>query len=108
MSYPSEPKLVTLRVDDVEAATLNDIVQVYACDWLFFRSDEPLLSEPYRIGEFRQFKYHQHEWLDGLLDDLSQFTMWGPGGTPQIARRRPYGDSIKDARMLDRFRGMAE
>lgn len=102
-SYPSEPKLVTLRADAEETGLLNEIVQVYAKDILFYRTQRPILSEGFRLAEYREYRYHQHEWLDGLLDELSQYNHWGKGGTPGRTGRRPYLDSIEGNRLLDRF-----
>jgi hypothetical protein len=103
MSYPSDPKLVTLRVDNAETAILNDILQVYARDMLFYRTEKPALSSAFRTAEYRQYKYNEHEWLDGMLDDLSQYNFWGKDGVPGTTSRRPYSESIEGNRMLDRF-----
>jgi hypothetical protein len=93
---PVEPRLVTLRLGEPEVRTLNDIVQVYACDFLFFRSEQPALTDAFRAGEHRQFRFHQHVWLDGLLDNLSQFNLWGKGGAPGMCSARPYSDREGD------------
>jgi len=82
MSYPSEPKLVSIKLDDDEVQFLNDALQAYANDFLFFRSQEPRLSSAFTQGGHRQFEYHSHPWLEEFLDDLSQYNLWGPGGTP--------------------------
>ena len=103
--HPMDPGLVTLRVNEEEVATLNDIVQIYARDILFFRAEQPVLANHFTIGEHRELKYHQHIWLDGLLDDLSQYNLWGAGGTPGMCRERPYSDAIEGNRMLDRLAG---
>lgn len=103
MSHPTEPKLVTLRVDEAEAAELNDIVQVYSRDLLFFRSETPTLSDAFRLGEYREYQYNHHVWLDGMLDQLSQYNLWGKGGSPGMTNRRPYMDSIEGTRMLDQW-----
>jgi hypothetical protein len=99
--YPAEPRLVTLHVAQAEVTRLNHIAQVYACDFLFFRSEQPALNAAFLVGEHRQFQYHQHVWLDGLLDDLSQYNLWGRGGTPGMCVRRPYSESIEGNRLLD-------
>jgi hypothetical protein len=88
--HPTDPRLVTLRLSKPEVATLNNISQVYACEFLFFRSEPPLPTEAFQSGEHLQFQYHQHFWLDGLLDELSQYNLWGPGGAPGMCSRRPY------------------
>lgn len=89
MSHPSEPKLVTMRLDNDEVEFFNRTVQVYSKDFLFFRSQRPELISAFAQHEFYEYRYHQNEWLDALLDDLAQYNLWGPGGTPSRARRRP-------------------
>lgn len=103
MQYPSEPRLVTLRLGADEVERLNAITQVYASGFLFYRDDKPELSEAFQHGEHRQFKYHGHQWLDPLLDDLSQYNRWGKDGAAGISSRRPYSESLEGNRWLDRF-----
>lgn len=103
MQYPSEPRLVTLRLGGDEVNRLNAITQVYASDFLFFRDDKPELCEAFRHAKHRQFKYHGHDWLDPLLDDLSQYYRWGKDGVAGISSRRPYSESLEGNRWLERF-----
>lgn len=103
MQYPTEPRLVTLRLSADEVERLNAITQVYASDFLFYRDDKPDLTGAFRHGEHRQFQYHGHGWLDPLLDDLSQYNRWRNGGAAGISSRRPYSESLESNRWLDRF-----
>lgn len=103
--HPTDPGLVTLRANEDEVAALNEIVQIYARDILFFRAEQPVLADHFKVSEHRQLQYHQHGWLDGLLDDLSQYNLWGDGGAPGMCRERPYSDAIEGNRMLDRIKG---
>lgn len=103
MQFPTEPRLVTLRLSAHDVERLNAITQVYACNFLFYREDRPELSEAFKHGEHRQFEYHGHDWLDPLLDDLSQFNCWGKDGSAGISKRRPYSESLEGNRWLDRF-----
>jgi hypothetical protein len=103
MQYPTEPGLVTLRLDAKEVERLNGITQVYACDFLFFRDEKPKLTESFKCGEHRQFQYHRHDWLDPLLDDLSQYHRWGKDGTAGIASRRLYSKYLEGNGWLDGF-----
>jgi len=91
--YPTEPRLVTFRVSAHEVETLNDIVQVYARAFLFFREQRPALGESFKLGEHQMFEYHRHAWLDGLLDDLSQYNRWRRDGAAGISSRRPYSEA---------------
>lgn len=103
MQYPSEPRLVTLRLGVEEVERLNGITQVYSSDFLFYRDDKPELSEAFQNGQHRQFRYHGHDWLDPLLDDLSQYNRWGKAGAASISSRRPYRESREGNRWLERF-----
>lgn len=103
MQYPTEPRLVTLRLGADEVERLNAITQVYASDFLFYRDDRPELTDAFRYGEHRQFQYHGHSWLDPLLDDLSQYNRWGKDGAASISSRRPYSDSLQGNHRLDHF-----
>jgi hypothetical protein len=103
MQYPSEPRLVTLRLAAKEVERLNAITQVYASDFLFYRDEKPELSKAFQHGEHRQFEYHGHHWLDPLLDDLSQYNRWGKDGAAGISSRRPYSESLEGNRWLERF-----
>jgi hypothetical protein len=103
MQYPSEPRLVTVRLGVDEVDMLNVITQVYASNFLFYRDIKPGFSDAFRLGEHRQFQYHGHDWLDPLLDDLSQYNRWGKGGAAGISGRRPYSESLEGNRWLDRL-----
>ncbi|RDE05569.1 DUF4238 domain-containing protein [Sphingomonas aracearum] len=106
MSHPSDPRLVTLRLNSDEVEKFNDIVQVYASDFLFFREQKPILIDDFKIEGHREFKYHGHDWLDSMLDDLSQYCLWGRGGSPVIGSERPFSESLQGNRWLEQF--MAE
>lgn len=55
MQYTVEPRLSTLVVDAQEADALNQVVQVYAREKLFFRSDKPELIDEYRGSKHLHF-----------------------------------------------------
>jgi len=101
MQYPSEPRLVTLRLGAEEAERLNSITQVYASIFLFYRCDKPDISEAFLHGDHRQFQYHGYHWLDPLLDDLSQYSRWGKNGAACISSSRLYSESLEGNRWLD-------
>jgi hypothetical protein len=103
MQYPAEPRLVTLRMSAAEVASMNAIVQVYASDFLFFRDEMPELTDAFKLGQHRMFEYHGHDWLDSLLDDLSQYNRWGEGGAAGICGRRPYSENLRSNRWLEAF-----
>jgi hypothetical protein len=43
----TEPIISTLVIDGEEAKLLNDVVQVYARDAIFYRSEEPVITDAY-------------------------------------------------------------
>lgn len=99
--YPSEPRLVTLRLSATEVSFLNQIVQVYAKDTIFYRDEKPALSADFASGKHKIFPCHGNEWLDQLLDDLSQYNRWGDGGSAGMCSRRPYTESLQGSHWLD-------
>lgn len=103
MQHPTEPRLVTLRTNAAEVASLNAIVQVYASDFLFFRDEKPELTESFKIQRHQRFEYHGHDWLDALLDDLSQYNRWGESGAAGMCSRRPYSQTLRGNRWLETF-----
>jgi hypothetical protein len=106
-SYPSEPRLVTLRLEPTEVQFFNDALQGYANEFLFYRSQQPQLSNAFTDGGHRQFEYHRHEWLEEFLDDVSQYNLWGPGGTPGRCESqflKSFHESARFEAMLNHWR----
>lgn len=101
--FPTEPRLVTLRTTAAEVETLNAIVQVYASDFLFFRDEEPVLTDAFKLGRHQIFEHHGHHWLDPVLDHLSQYNRWGENGSAGMCKDRPYSESLKANRWLNNF-----
>jgi hypothetical protein len=101
--HPTEPRLVIMRLAASEVETFNEIVQVYAKDFAFFREQKPQLTEPFKLGQHRIFEYHRHHWLDDLLDDLSQYNLWGSGGTPGMSRNRLFSEYLKENQWLRNY-----
>jgi hypothetical protein len=97
-----------MRLAASEVDMLNEIVQVYAQDFIFFREQKPELIEAFKIGQHRILKHHGHDWLDGMLDNLSQYNRWGPGGTAGMSGDRPYSKNLKSNRWLQTFMERAE
>jgi hypothetical protein len=55
MRYSVEPKVSTLVINSDEATTLNQVVQVYARDAIFFRSEKPDISTEFSKGSHLQY-----------------------------------------------------
>jgi len=103
-NYPAEPKLVTLSLHAEEVSELNYTTQVYAKDFIFYRAQRPELFEDFKVGNYLKFKSNSHTTIDILFDHLSQYCLWGKGGTPVIAQARPFTESSKGDRWLENLR----
>ena len=55
MRYTDQPKLTTLVATTHDADALNQAVQVYAKDAVFYRSEAPVLDEAFRSGKHLQY-----------------------------------------------------
>lgn len=55
MMYSQEPRISKLTVSKEEAIQLNEVVQIYSKDMLFYRSDKPLISKHFRSGRHLKF-----------------------------------------------------
>lgn len=53
--YNPEPRLFTFMVTAEEADRLNDVVQVYSCNNVFYRSEKPEILRDYAEGEHKQY-----------------------------------------------------
>jgi len=51
MRYMVEPRLSTLVIGAGEADALNHVVQIYASDKIYYRSEKPVLTDEYRTGK---------------------------------------------------------
>lgn len=60
MRYMVEPRLSTLVIGAGEADALNHVVQIYACDKLYYRSEKPVLADEYRAGKHLRFSGPGH------------------------------------------------
>lgn len=70
-SCAAEPNCFTLRASREEIGLINLLVQAYSSQFLFYRSQAPLLSESFKAGRHQMLKYHQHPWLSALIDAMS-------------------------------------
>lgn len=55
MQYTTIPRLSTLVIDTDEAEELNKVVQIYAKEAIFFRSEKPTLLPDFQAGEHRRY-----------------------------------------------------
>lgn len=68
--YRTEPRLVTLVLDENETKVFNDTVQVYARNFLFYRSQKPELTDDFKSGKHLKYAFEDHP-INRLIDDLS-------------------------------------
>ena len=69
MSYRTEPRLVSLVLNDAEVASINRSIQIYSKSELFFRSEKPRLEEAFRAEKHAEFS-HPDNPIDTLLRSL--------------------------------------
>ncbi len=55
--YLTEPKLTTIVLSEPETRFLNDTVQTYACDAIYFRSEKPELIQAYTQRKHLQYSH---------------------------------------------------
>ena len=71
MAHASFPRMMTMRLSPTEVEALNDIVQIYSRDLIFFRSQQPRILPEFSKRAFLQCDYHQHPWLDPFIDAVA-------------------------------------
>jgi hypothetical protein len=67
--YITEPQLSTFVIDAEEAGMLNDVVQIYASEALFYRSEKPQIIEEYRVGCHRRFNSSRNP-VEQIVHDM--------------------------------------
>jgi len=65
IAYSIEPRLSTLVLSVEEATALNDSVQLYACNALFYRMQKPVV-----LDEFKQGQHLHYSDTDNSIDSL--------------------------------------
>jgi hypothetical protein len=85
MSYRPDPRLTTLVLDADEARLLNDIVQVYAKDMLFYRNDPPERIKAFTAAQHLVFADH-----DNTLQRLIHMVPGVPPPDPELENLRRF------------------
>lgn len=67
--YSVEPRLMTMVLNSEEADAANEVVQVYARQALFFRSQKPNISENYKCFAHKQFSDHNNP-VDRIIHSI--------------------------------------
>lgn len=69
MAYRSHPRLISIHADKETVEIVNNSVQVYSKEYLFFRSQMPYLSNDFKRCEHRVYD-HKTDPVDRLIDSL--------------------------------------
>ena len=72
LSYSSEPRVTTVSLVNDEVKFLNDTVQIYSQNELFYRVEKPELLEEFKGGQFLEYEYNSHPALDMLEHVVTQ------------------------------------
>lgn len=67
--FRTEPRLMTLLLSEDEVTLLNNTVQIYSCECLFYRQEKPVLLPVYKDGNFR--RYGTDDPLDDWVQEIS-------------------------------------
>lgn len=78
MEYVAEPRLTSVEADDDLIRLINTTTQIYSGDCLFFRAEQPTLSEHFRHAEYLRY-------ADG--DPVEQLVSQIPGVKARQVRR---------------------
>ena len=66
LSYRSFPRAFCLSLNAEEARLVNRLTQIYAGDYIFYRTECPVLVEEFTRDVHLQLRYHAHPWLEEL------------------------------------------
>jgi hypothetical protein len=69
MAYRSHPRLISIEADKETVEIVNNSVQVYSKEYLFFRTQKPSLIEDFKLSEHRLYG-HQTDPVDRLINSL--------------------------------------
>lgn len=65
------PKLMTVVISAEEAQTLNNAVQVYACNQIFYRNEKPDITEEYRRNCHLKYEWHSNP-IEQFIERMSR------------------------------------
>lgn len=74
------PKLISVHADAHTVKIVNDSVQVYSREYLFFREQTPELINDFKVCEHRVYRQNADpvaELIDSLIPDDSNKRIWG-------------------------------
>ncbi|WP_321393051.1 DUF4238 domain-containing protein [Emcibacter sp.] len=65
--YFSMPEVVTIQLTPNEVNLCNEITQIYSRRYIYFRSEQPVISKEFTDNVYYFLDYSKHPWMDGLL-----------------------------------------
>ncbi len=68
-AYQSYPRLISIEANSDIVEIVNNSVQVYSKEYLFYRSQQPRLIEHFKLGEHRVYD-HRTDPVARLIDSL--------------------------------------
>ena len=74
------PKLISVHADAHIVKTVNESIQVYSREYLFFREQSPELMDDFRVCEHKEYRQSTDpvaELIDSLIPDDSKKRIWG-------------------------------
>lgn len=71
--YRTQPELITMRLRADEIRFMNDVVQIYSCDRLFYRNEKPKMIDEFARREHLELTYHKHPWIEHLIASAAEF-----------------------------------
>lgn len=74
-SYRTEPMFSEIILNKEYVEKLNDLVQVYSGQFLFYRSAPPELHDAFKLGEFREVRRQLNPAVN-LMDSLPGVITW--------------------------------
>lgn len=75
MAYRPYPRLISIKADKEIVEIVNNSVQVYSKEYLFFRTQKPSLIEDFKLGEHRVYDDQTdpiYRLIDSLIPDESR------------------------------------
>ena len=72
-SHRIPPRLVTMRLDEDEIRFMNDTVQIYSKQHIFYRSQKPNPHPGFLVAEHMEYKHSATDWLRWFSAQLCQF-----------------------------------
>lgn len=70
ISYRTDPRIMKMSLLPDEVEFLNQTVQVYSRDYVFFRSKRPRTVPEFSQREFLEYERHSCPWLDTLIMEV--------------------------------------